>query len=292
MVHLLYLIFQISYFSTCSCFSNRKEFPTFFRVVPNDDYQVKAIGHLLQQFGWMWVGLVTEDDDYATFAVQGLLREFKNTGVCLAYHEIIPKVYNQKRVLEILNVMNHSTARVVISFAGEGELNPFFKEYMDQNITGIQWIASEAWVTASLFTGSDFYPFLGGTIGFSIRQGKVAGLRDYLMSVDPLRYSNNPLVHELWGALYGCSLQSSSNRTQASSQLPPCSGLEPLQEQHSAYLNTSSPRVSYNVYKAVYAIAHSLHNLISCKPGKGPFHKSSCADMTNIQPWQVIKYHD
>ncbi|KAJ8332189.1 hypothetical protein SKAU_G00427970 [Synaphobranchus kaupii] len=76
--------------------------------------------------------------------------------------------------------------------------------------------------------------------------------------------------------------------TQASSQLPPCTGLEPLQEQHSAYLNTSSPRVSYNVYKAVYAIAHSLHNLISCKPGKGPFHNSSCADARNIQPWQCM----
>ncbi|XP_064159388.1 extracellular calcium-sensing receptor-like [Anguilla rostrata] len=281
---------MISYFSTCSCFSNRREFPTFFRVVPSDDYQVKAIAHLLQKFGWMWVGLVTEDDDYARFAVQGLLKEFKNTGVCLAYHEIIPKVYNQKRVLEILDVMNRSTARVVISFAGEGELYPFFQEYMDQNITGIQWIASEAWVTASLFTGSEFYPFLGGTIGFAIRQGKVAGLRDYLMSVDPLRYPSNPLVHELWGALYGCSLYPSSSRTQASSQLPPCSGLEPLKEHQSAYLNTSSPRVSYNVYKAVYAIAHSLHNLISCKPGKGPFHNSSCADATNIHPWHVRQY--
>ncbi|KAJ8332190.1 hypothetical protein SKAU_G00427980 [Synaphobranchus kaupii] len=169
-------------------------------------------------------------------------------------------------------------------------MTPFLKDYMEQNITGIQWIASEAWVTASLFTGSEFYPFLGGTVGFAIRQGQIPALGDYLMSVNPLRYPSNPLVHELWGALYGCSLYPSSSSTQASSQLPPCTGLEPLQEQHSAYLNTSSPRVSYNVYKAVYAIAHSLHNLISCKPGKGPFHNSSCADARNIQPWQLQHY--
>ncbi|XP_036392196.1 extracellular calcium-sensing receptor-like [Megalops cyprinoides] len=256
---------MISYFSTCSCFSNRKEFPTFFRVVPSDDYQVKAIADLLHRFSWTWVGVVTEDDDYARFALQGLLREFKSTGVCLAYHEIIPKVYNRERILEILNVMKHSSARVVISFAGEGELYPFLREYMDQNITGIQWIASEAWVTANLFTGSEFYPFLGGTIGFAIRQGKVTGLRNYLMSVNPLRYPNNPL-------------------------LPPCSGQEPLQEQHSAYLNTSSPRVTYNVYKAVYAIAHALHSLINCEPGKGPFQNSTCADATDIHPWQLQQY--
>ncbi|KAJ8367764.1 hypothetical protein SKAU_G00077920 [Synaphobranchus kaupii] len=203
---------------------------------------------------------------------------------------MIPKVYSREGILEILHVMKQSTARVVISFAAEGELYPLFKEYMSQNITGIQWIASEAWVTASVFTGSEFYPFLGGTIGFAVRQGQIPGLGDYLMSVNPLRYPSNPLVRKLWGALYGCSLYPSSSSTQASSQLPPCTGLEPLQEQHSAYLNTSSPRVSYNVYKAVYAIAHSLHNLISCKPGKGPFHNSSCADATNIQPWQVQQY--
>ncbi|KAJ8367758.1 hypothetical protein SKAU_G00077860 [Synaphobranchus kaupii] len=203
---------------------------------------------------------------------------------------MIPKVYNQVRVQEIINIMKHSSARVVVVFSGEGELNPLLNVYMSQNITGIQWIACLAWVTASLFTGSEFYPFLGGTIGFSVRQGQIPGLGDYLMSVNPLRYPSNPLVHELWGALYGCSLYPSSSSTQASSQLPPCTGLEPLQEQHSAYLNTSSPRVSYNVYKAVYAIAHSLHNLISCKPGKGPFHNSSCADATNIQPWQLQHY--
>ncbi|XP_064158606.1 extracellular calcium-sensing receptor-like [Anguilla rostrata] len=281
---------MISYFSTCSCLSNRNEFPTFFRVIPNDDYQVKAIASLLLRFGWTWVGVVTEDDDYGRFALQGLLKEFKNTSVCLAYQTMIPKVYSREGILEILDVMKHSTARVVISFAAEGGLYPLFKEYMDQNITGIQWIASEAWVTASVFTGREFYPFLGGTIGFAVRQGQIPGLRDYLINVNPLKYPSNTLVHELWGALYGCSLYPSSSRTQASSQLPTCSGLEPLQEQHSAYLNTSSPRISYNVYKAMYAIAHSLHNLISCKPGKGPFHNSSCADATNIQPWHVQQY--
>ena len=147
----------------------------------------------------MWVGVILEDHDYGKFALHGLMREIKNTGVCLAYHEMIPKVYNRQRVQEILNIMKQSTARVVVVFTGEGELYPFLKEYMDQNITGIQWIASEAWVTASLFTGSEFYPFLGGTIGFAIRQGWIPGLRDYLMSVNPLKYPSNPLVHELWG---------------------------------------------------------------------------------------------
>uniref|UniRef100_A0A8C9SAY4 G-protein coupled receptors family 3 profile domain-containing protein n=1 Tax=Scleropages formosus TaxID=113540 RepID=A0A8C9SAY4_SCLFO len=221
---------------------DRKQYPTFFRVVPSDDFQVKAIAQLLQRFGWKWVGIVTEDDDYGRYALQGLLREFRNIGVCLAYYEMIPKVYDQKRIHEILRVMKQSTAKVVINFAGEGELYPLLKEYMDLNITGIQWIASEAWVTASVLASS--YPFMVGTIGFAIRQGKVPGLKNYLLTVNPLRYPNHTMVQELWA--------------------------------HSGYLNTSNLRVTYNVYKAVYAIAHSLHNLINCEPGREPFQNSSC----------------
>lgn len=161
-------------------------------------------------------------------------------------------------------------------------MTPFLRDYMTQNITGIQWVASEAWITASVFTGSEYYPYLGGTIGFGIKKGFISGLGDYLQTVNPVKYPDSPLVQELWEALYGCSASSSFE-----SKLPPCSGYELPLKQHSAYTNTSSPRVAYNVYKAVYAIAHSLHNLLLCQPDNGPFHNNSCAQSNNIHPWQV-----
>uniref|UniRef100_A0A4W4H5F9 Olfactory receptor C family, v1 n=1 Tax=Electrophorus electricus TaxID=8005 RepID=A0A4W4H5F9_ELEEL len=275
---------MISYFSTCSCLSDRKQFPTFFRVVPSDDYQVKAIAQLLKRFGWTWIGVVTEDHDYGRFALQGLKQEIENTDICLAYHKMIPKDFKQDQVLEILNVMRKSTARVVVVFSGEGEFYPFLKEFMTQNITGIQWVASEAWVTASIL--AETYPFLTGTIGFAIRQGHVPGLQEYLMMVNPQKYPSNPLVQELWGALYGCSPSPSNGGT----QLPLCTGQETLRKQHSAYMNTSSTRVTYNVYKAVYAIAHSLQSFFQCVPGSGPFNSSSCGDINDIYPWQLQHY--
>uniref|UniRef100_A0A3Q3M5Y4 Extracellular calcium-sensing receptor-like n=1 Tax=Mastacembelus armatus TaxID=205130 RepID=A0A3Q3M5Y4_9TELE len=244
---------MISYFSSCACLADRKKYPNFFRVIPNDDYQVRAIAQLLVRFNWTWVGIVLGDHQYGRSAVQGLLRALQGTKVCVAYQEMIPLLYSRQRALQIMQV----------------HMTPFLRDYMTQNITGIQWVASEAWVTASVFTGSQYYPYLGGTIGFAIRKGYISGLSDYLKTVNPQMYPNNSLVHELWEALYGCSSASSG------SQLPPCSGQESLLEQHSAYMNTSSTRVSYNVYKAVYAIAHSLHNLLLCQPDSGPFPNNS-----------------
>ncbi|XP_055736691.1 extracellular calcium-sensing receptor-like [Salvelinus fontinalis] len=277
---------MISYFSSCACLGDRRKYPTFFRVIPNDDYQVKAMAQLLVRYDWRWVGVVRGDHEYGHFALQGLLRELKGTGVCVAYQEMIPLLYNQQRALEIIEVMRSSTARVVVVFSAEGEMTPFLKDYMAQNITGIQWVASEAWVTASLFTTSEYFPYLGGTIGFGIRQGNIPGLRDYLQTVNPRRYPSNPLVQQLWEALYGCS----PSLSPSSPLMLPCSGQETLLEQHSAYMNTSSPRVAYNVYKAVYAIAHSLHNLLHCPAGAGPFHNRSCAHSTNVHPWQLQHY--
>ncbi|XP_068440259.1 extracellular calcium-sensing receptor-like [Clinocottus analis] len=256
---------MISYFSSCACLTDRKEFPTFFRVIPNDDYQVKAIAQLLIRFNWSFVGLVRGDHEYGRFAVQGLLRELQGTRVCVAYQEMIPLLYDRKRALEIMEVMRSSSAKVVVVFSAEGEMTPFLRDYMKQNITGIQWVASEAWVTASVFTGSEFYPYLGGTIGFGIRKGHISRLSLYLQTVNPQLYPDNNL-------------------------LPPCSGQESLLEQHSAYMNTSSPRVAYNVYKAVYAVAYSLHNLLLCQPGTGPFQNHSCAQGNNIHPWQLQYY--
>uniref|UniRef100_A0A667WS86 Olfactory receptor C family, v3 n=1 Tax=Myripristis murdjan TaxID=586833 RepID=A0A667WS86_9TELE len=244
---------MISYFSSCACLSDRRKYPTFFRVIPNDDYQVKAIAQLLLRFNWTWVGLVRGDHEYGRFAVQGLLKELQGSKVCIAYQEMIPLLYNRQRALEIMQVMRSSQAKVVVVFSAEGEMTPFLRDYMKENITGIQWVASEAWVTASVFTGSEYYPYLGGTIGFGIRQGHIPKLSDYLQTVEPHRYPSNTL-------------------------------------QHSAYMNTSSPRVSYNVYKAVYAIAHALQNLLLCKPGSGPFRNNSCAQSNNIHPWQLQHY--
>lgn len=240
------------------------------------------MAQLLKRFGWTWIGVITEDHDYGRFALQGLKKEIENTGICLAYHEMIPKDFRRDSVLKILNVMRKSTARVVVVFSGEGEFYPFLKEFRNQNITGIQWVASEAWVTASIL--AEAYPFLAGTIGFAVRKGIVPGLKEYLLTVNPERYPNNPLVLELWEALYSCSPSSFSNNN---AKLPLCTGQETLSKEHSAYMNTSSPRVTYNVYKAVYAIAHSLHNLLQCVPGAGPFNNGTCADLKNISSWQV-----
>ncbi|XP_051814250.1 extracellular calcium-sensing receptor-like [Acanthochromis polyacanthus] len=75
--------------------------------------------------------------------------------------------------------LQSSTAHVVVVFATEGQLLDLLLELAQRNVTGIQWVASEAWVTANLLTSPHFHPLLEGTLGFSF-----PGLLHHLKSVN------------------------------------------------------------------------------------------------------------
>ena len=66
-----------------------------------------------------------------------------------------------------------------------------------------------------------------------------------------------------------------------------CTGQEKLATADTALLDVSALSVEYNVYKNVYALAHALHDMLQCVPGRGPFTGQSCASLKTIQPWQV-----
>ena len=52
------LCFQVSYFATCACLTDKHTYPTFLRTVPSDLFQVSGLVELVTFFGWNWVGTV------------------------------------------------------------------------------------------------------------------------------------------------------------------------------------------------------------------------------------------
>ncbi|XP_063158602.1 vomeronasal type-2 receptor 26-like [Candoia aspera] len=70
MAHVLntYKIPQLSYGSSDPVLSDKRQFPSFFSMVPNENLQYEGIVQLLKHFGWNWIGLlVSEDENGETF---------------------------------------------------------------------------------------------------------------------------------------------------------------------------------------------------------------------------------
>uniref|UniRef100_A0A673MLK3 Extracellular calcium-sensing receptor-like n=1 Tax=Sinocyclocheilus rhinocerous TaxID=307959 RepID=A0A673MLK3_9TELE len=234
----------VSYFASCSCLSDKREFPAFMRTMPSDLFQIKALVKLVHYFQWTWVGVIGVDTDYARFAIQLFLKESERFNICPAYVHLYPVALTQDAVEELVNILKSSSATVIINFSVDSYLHGVLKECRRQNVTHLQWIASEAWVTSKVLW-DDFGDLLKGTLGFAIRRADIPHLGNYLRRVSS------------------------------------------LDDVYTLYSDVSQLRVSYNVYKAVYLIAHALHDMSKCEPGKGPFQNGTCGSLYPVLSWQV-----
>ncbi|XP_066566350.1 extracellular calcium-sensing receptor-like [Amia ocellicauda] len=281
----------VSYFATCSCLSNRKEFPSFFRTIPSDAFQVKAIIQIIKHYGWTWVGAIASSDEYGQYAVKTFIEQ-SNTFGCIAFSETLPSVSTLDDISKIVKTIKQSTARVIVVFSSGAYFIPLAREIVHQHIRDRQWIATEGWTTSTVILNEEMFSSFGGTLGIAIHSGEIPGLKEFLLQVRPVFDNNNNLINQFWEEIFNCKFQlktvSSNSSDVEKGKI--CTGSEDINSAQTTYTAISNLRESYNAYKAVYALAHSLHNLMSCQSGKGPFEYNSCANITRVQPWQLLHY--
>ncbi|XP_028649080.1 extracellular calcium-sensing receptor-like [Erpetoichthys calabaricus] len=276
----------ISYVATCACLSNKQEFPTFFRTIPSDSYQSRALAQLVKHFGWTWVGTIRSDNDYGNLGMATFIQTVQKEGICIEYSESIYYSYPSEKIAATVRVIKASSSKVIVAFLTKQDMEILLKELQNQNVTGRQWIGSEGWISARIFATEESYKILGGSIGFAISEAEIPGLKDYILNIHPSEAPGNAFLNEFWETVFHCSMSSKEN----ASTLTPCTGSENLRDISNEYTDVSEFRIPGNVYKAVYAVAYSLQDLLRCKNGEGPFVNKTCANKINIEPWQVLYY--
>ncbi|KAM4742050.1 extracellular calcium-sensing receptor-like [Anableps anableps] len=280
----------VSYFSTCACLSNRAKYPTFFRTIPSDYFQAKALAALVKHFGWEWIGAIQSDNDYGRNGILAFTEEVKNFKICIAFIGTVLRTYPLDKILKVVEMIKQSTVKVILAFVPEGDFYPLMKEIVKQNITGIQWIASEAWITAARPSTPEMYQAFGGALGFVVQKMAIPNLNPFLADINPYRDPSIPFVKDFWEIMVGCQPSSHGMDTSAVKGTKICTGNETLMDHtQDVFFNVTQLRVSYNVYKAVYAIAHALHQLVFCQPA-GERNVKPCLNVSEIHPKKVT-YH-
>ncbi|XP_034556202.1 LOW QUALITY PROTEIN: extracellular calcium-sensing receptor-like [Notolabrus celidotus] len=204
----------VSYFSTCACLSDRAKYPSFFRTIPSDYFQAKALAALVRRFGWQWIGAIQSDNEYGQNGVKAFTAEVKKHGVCMAFVMTITRTYTRDKILHIVETIKQSTAKVILAFVEEGDFYPLMQEVVKQNITGIQWIASEAWITASLLSTPEMYPAFGGALGFVVQKMAIPKLKPFLTSISPYADPSAAFVRDFWEMMVTDHLQRVNFRNQ------------------------------------------------------------------------------
>ncbi|XP_067364227.1 extracellular calcium-sensing receptor-like [Channa argus] len=198
----------VSYFSTCACLSDRVKYPTFFRTIPSDYFQAKALAALVKRFGWQWIGVIQSDNDYGRNGILAFTEEVKKFGVCIAFVGRVLRTYTMDKILNVVEMIRQSTVKVILAFVQEGDFYPLMIEMVNQNITGIQWIASEAWITAPRPSTPEIYQAFGGTLGFVMQKMAMPNLNPFLTSIIPYKDPSAAFVRDFWEIVVTNQLQS------------------------------------------------------------------------------------
>uniref|UniRef100_A0A8B9GUG0 Olfactory receptor C family, h1 n=1 Tax=Astyanax mexicanus TaxID=7994 RepID=A0A8B9GUG0_ASTMX len=270
----------ISHFATCACLSNRKEYPSFFRTIPSDYYQSRALAQLVKYFGWTWVGAVRSDNDYGNNGMATFVEAARKEGVCIEYSEAILRTNSKESIAKVVEVIRKGTAKVLVAFLAQSEMDVLLEEALAQNVTGLQWIGSESWITARYLATERISHVISSAMGFTINKSKIPGLKDFLVKVHPSQSPSSALLTEFWETTFGCQFSPKNENEKL------CTGVENLNEINNTFTDVSELRISNNVYKAVYAIAHAVHNTLSCKADENEI----CAQKEALLSSQVGKH--
>ncbi|XP_017260930.1 vomeronasal type-2 receptor 1-like, partial [Kryptolebias marmoratus] len=266
----------VSYFATCACLSDKQQHPTFFRTVPSDQFQADALAKLVKHFGWTWIGAVRSDSDYGNNGMASFLNAAKREGICVEYSEAFFRTDPRSKIQRIADVIRRSTAMVIVAFTAAGDMSVLLEELDLDPPPPRQWIGSEGWITDPNLVS---FSFCAGAIGVAIQQSVIPGLRDFLLHLSPTEVAASSLLTEFWEDAFNCSLKTSNYLNKRM-----CDGTEDIKQLKNPYTETSQLRITNMVYKAVYAVAHAIHNAVCQKTN----HTSQCNKHIRLKNKQVL----
>uniref|UniRef100_A0A3P9AYH9 Extracellular calcium-sensing receptor-like n=2 Tax=Maylandia zebra TaxID=106582 RepID=A0A3P9AYH9_9CICH len=269
----------ISYFATCACLSDKTKYPSFLRTIPSDYYQSRALAHLVKYFGWTWVGAIRTNSDYGNNGMATFTETAQQLGICLEYSVSFFRTDPSAKIQRIIDIIKASTSKVIVTFLARADFHVLLREFSYHNLSGYQWIGSETWIFDSRTAEMDTHHILDGAIGLSIPKAHVTGLREFVLNEKPLNSSNNELFTEFWETLFSCKFKELKSSSDIQRE---CTGHEDMTGVQNSFIDMSLMPLFNNVYKGVYAVAHALHNILSCN--------KTCNKNVQLDPFTVLQH--
>ena len=107
------------------------------------------------------------------------------------------------KIQNIIDIVRASTSKVIITFLSPMELCVLMHEFFYHNLTGYQWVGTEAWRLQ-----------LDGAIGLSIPKAHVSGMREFMLDAKPFSSSGNELFTERWETFFSCKFNMSKSSSE------------------------------------------------------------------------------
>ena len=197
--------------------------------------------------------------------VQALEDQATQQGICVACKDIVPfsAQPGDERTQSMMRCLAQARTTVVVVFSGRQLARVFFESVVLAKLTAKVWVASEDWAISRHVSNVSGIWGISTVLGVAIPQRRVPGLKEFEEAyVGADKGALSPCLRGSW-----CSSKQLCRECWASTA------------QKMPTLGAFSVGSAYNVYQAVYAVAHSLHQLLGCASG--------VCSRGWVYPWQV-----
>ena len=259
---------QVSYGSTATLLSDKSIYSYFFRTIPPDNLQARAMAEVVVKLGWNFVITINSDGVYGKLGMEQFHKAAMEHGICIALKLSLSSFPTEHELDRLVHDLDREPlARGVVLFTLQRDARLILKAFA-RNPTAKRffWIASDSWGNNVDVTNGGLEHWAEGAITLTQFNKPIRGFDEYFrrLNAKDERLSNNAWSQQFWQNHFNCSLNGS-----VSGYGKNCSGNESLSSAifHFAPVQT--------VVNAVYAMAHALHNYMRDRCTRGACGVSS-----------------
>ncbi|XP_005154764.1 G-protein coupled receptor family C group 6 member A [Melopsittacus undulatus] len=285
----LQLIPQVSPASSAEILSDKIRFPSFFRTIPSDFHQTKAMAHLICESGWNWIGVIATDDDNGRLAVESFGVQAMANNVCIAFKEMLPaylsdNTFHTKVDHAVEKIVKETRVNVIVVFMRQFHVLKLFKKAIERNVNKI-WIASDNWSSAVKISTIPNIRQLGTIVGFGFKSRDISAFEDFLRNLHKMSTDNNKFLREYIMLLSVCAHLEYYDFQACISNQSQDDLLQNVENKHQIWKDdflsaNIEPGFIHSTVLAVYTIAYAIKGL--CK-------NRNCKDPSAFTPWELLE---
>jgi len=251
----LYSIPQISYISTADVLGDKARFNFFFRTVPPDSLQSRAIADIIIHFNWTFILALYSNDEYGNGGINALfehLRLHDRSDICIA--ATIPLAIDAKQDVydDALTIMSQeylSNSTVAVLFGHPEAAVGMMKAINRMQAKGhntfrdLMWLGTDSWGDS---LEEKYHHIPGGILSVIPRAAKYDTFDKYFESLRPQNHSNC-WFEELWLEQSNCN---TSNTDECIKNLTSLPDFE--QASHLTLVSDAVMAFAYAIHELVY----------------------------------------
>ena len=197
---------QVSYASSSAILSNRDRYGFFYRTIPPDNLQARAMIDILLHFRWTFVSTIYSRNPYGEPGIAEFENLANKDGICIDLNEGIEEDYSDRQYDELTDKLIASKANVVVIFASQDIARSILTRIANtSSATRFLFIASDAWAR-SINVVHQANRTAAGLLGIVPLTEHVDTFQDYFSNLTIESNLRNPWFSEFYSAFAGCPL--------------------------------------------------------------------------------------